>query len=194
VVDSLWLPNGGSVPLVDGMRIGRDSGCEVRLVERSVSREHAAIHHGTFGRWYVEDLGSRNGTYLDKTRLAAGTRAWLRDGCHLDIATVRLVVSLPPDATDAESTTSLELPDLAPSAALSPYQLQVVQHLAAPWLAGDEEPASNAAIAQALGTPAATEAVKAALRRIYVKVGLSDAPDAGKRRSLCRLARELGWV
>jgi hypothetical protein len=193
-VDSLWLPNGGSVPLVDGMRIGRDAGCEVHLPERSVSREHAAIHHGSFGRWYVEDLGSRNGTYLDKTRLVAGTRAWLRDGCQLDIATVRLAVSLPPDATDAESTTSMELPDLAPSVALSPYQLQVVQHLAAPWLAADEEPASNAAIAQALGTPAATEAVKAALRRIYVKVGLSGAPDAGKRRALCRVAREQGWV
>ena len=193
-MDSLWLPNGGSVPLVDGMRIGRDSGCDIHLPERSVSREHAAIRLGSFGRWYVEDLGSRNGTYLDKTRLGAGTRAWLRDGCELDIATVRLVVSLPPDTADAESTTSLELPDLTHAVALSPYQRQVVHHLAAPWLAGEEEPASNAAIAQALGTPAATEAVKAALRRIYVKVGLSDAPDAGKRRSLCRMAREQGWV
>ena len=77
---------------------------------------------------------------------------------------------------------------------MSPYQLQVVRHLAAPWLAGAEEPASNAAIAQALGTPAATDAVKAALRRIYVKVGLAGAPDGGKRRSLCRVARERGWV
>jgi hypothetical protein len=70
----------------------------------------------------------------------------------------------------------------------------VVRHLAAPWLAGEEEPASNAAIAQALGTPVAVDAVKAALRRTYVKVGLSGAPDGAKRRSLCRIARQRGWI
>jgi pSer/pThr/pTyr-binding forkhead associated (FHA) protein len=176
------------------MRIGRDIGCDLRLPERPVSREHAAIHRTPQGRWYVEDLGSRNGTFVDKTRLLAGTRARLRDGCHLDIANITLVVSLPPLVADPDSTSSLELPDLTHAVALSPYQLQVVRHLAAPWLNGDEEPASNAAIAQALGTPAATDAVKAALRRIYVKVGLAAAPDGGKRRSLCRTARERGWV
>lgn len=193
-MDSVWLPDGGSVPLSDGMRIGRDPGCDVRLAEPSVSRQHAAIHSAAHGRWYVEDLGSRNGTYVDKARLAAGGRARLHDGCHVDIANITLVVTLPPQGSDPDSTSSLELPDLTRAVALSPYQLQVVRHLAAPWLAGAEEPASNAAIAQALGTPAATDAVKAALRRIYVKVGLAGAPDSGKRRSLCRVARERGWV
>ena len=68
------------------------------LPEPSVSRQHAAIHSAAHGRWYVEDLGSRNGTYVDKARLAAGGRARLHDGCHVDIANITLVVTLPPEA------------------------------------------------------------------------------------------------
>jgi hypothetical protein len=36
--------------------------------------------------------------------------------------------------------------------------------------------------------------VKAALRRIYAKAGLSDQPAHAKRRALCRVARQRGWV
>jgi hypothetical protein len=194
VVDTLLLPSGMSLSLRDGMRIGRDAACEVRLDSSPVSREHAAITGTADGRWYVEDLGSRNGTYVDNARLAPGARGRLHDGSRIDIANVALVVSLPSAATDPESTTSLEMHGVAREITLSPYQLQVVRHLAAPWLAGEEEPASNAAIAQALGTPVAIDAVKAALRRIYVKVGLSGAPDGAKRKSLCRIARQRGWV
>jgi predicted component of type VI protein secretion system len=182
------------MPLTNGMRIGRDADCDVRLNESPVSREHAAITQTSDGRWYVEDLGSRNGTYVDNARLAPGSRGRLHDGSRLAIANISLVVSMPSAASDPDGTASLELHGIAREITLSPYQLQVVRHLAAPWLAGEEEPASNAAIAQALGTPAAVDAVKAALRRTYVKVGLSGAPDGAKRRSLCRIARQRGWI
>jgi predicted component of type VI protein secretion system len=194
VVDTLLLPSGASMPLTDGMRIGRDAGCEVHLDASPVSREHACITRTADGRWYVEDLGSRNGTYVDNVRLTPGARGRLHDGSRLDVANVALVVALPSAATDPENTSSLELHGVAREITLSPYQLQVVRHLAAPWLAGEEEPASNAAIAPALGTPVAVDAVKAALRRTYVKVGLSGAPDGAKRRSLCRIARQRGWI
>jgi hypothetical protein len=194
VTDTLLLPNGASVPLADGLTIGRDAGCDVRLDGSPVSREHAAVHRTADGRWYVEDLGSRNGTYVDNARLAPGARGRLHDGSRLDIANVALVVSMPSASTDPDGTSSLELHGVAREITLSAYQLQVVRHLAAPWLAGEDEPASNAAIAQALGTPVAVDAVKAALRRTYVKVGLSGAPDGAKRRSLCRIARQRGWV
>ena len=53
---------------------------------------------------------------------------------------------------------------------------------------------SNEEIAAQLGTPGATGTVKAALRRIYAKAGLSDQPAHAKRRSLCRVARQNGWI
>lgn len=64
------------------------------------------------------------------------------------------------------------------------------------WLAGAslENLPSNEQIAAMLGTPGATGTVKAALRRIYAKAGLSDQPAHAKRRALCRVARQNGWI
>jgi hypothetical protein len=44
--------------------IGRDSTCECRLNEQTISARHARLsyHHG---QWWVEDLHSRNGTFLN---------------------------------------------------------------------------------------------------------------------------------
>jgi hypothetical protein len=79
---------------------------------------------------------------------------------------------------------------------LSAFQRQVVQALCGPWLAGAslETLPSNEEIAAKLGTPDATGTVKAALRRIYAKAGLSDQPPHAKRRALCRVARQNGWI
>ena len=88
-----------------------------------------------------------------------------------------------------------ELPAGDP-AVLSPYQLQVVHCLCAPWLAGEglESMPSNAQIAEGLGTPDAQGAVKAALRRAYSKAGLTHLPAQEKRRRLCPVARQRGWI
>lgn len=194
MVDTLLPPEGAPVPIVDGMRIGRDAGCELRLPEESVSREHAAVRRGG-SHWYLEDLGSRNGTVVDDARLNVGGRARLRHGSRIAVASVVLVASLPTsDVDDPDNTASIELRGVHRATTLSPYQLQVVRCLAAPWLSNGAEPASNAEIAESLGTPAAADAIKAALRRVYAKAGLADLPDGGKRRALCRAARERGWV
>ena len=76
---------------------------------------------------------------------------------------------------------------------LSPYQLLVVQRLAEPWVHGGE-PATNAEIAASLGTPRAVDAVKAALKRAYIKTGLAEMPTRTKRRELCRVAQTRQWV
>ena len=49
-------------------RLGRDESCEVRLDDPMVSRRHAEVIHAE-GRWWVQDLGSRNGTLLDGKRV-----------------------------------------------------------------------------------------------------------------------------
>jgi pSer/pThr/pTyr-binding forkhead associated (FHA) protein len=192
VVDSV-LGEGIDQPLVDGLVIGRDADCQLVISHSSVSRRHAEIHDSA-GHWYVEDLGSRNGTFVEGTRVAEGARCRLRHGDRLGVANVVLVVSLISGTADLDATSSIELAGLDPMVTLSPYQLQLVRLLAAPWLVDGSEPASNLAVAEALGTPAAAAAVKAALRRVYAKAGLSGTADRAKRRELCRIAREHGWI
>ena len=65
---------------VNGRRfvIGRTPGCQLYLNHPRISREHAEIT-AQDGRYFITDLGSRNGTYLNDQRLGSGRRR-LRDG------------------------------------------------------------------------------------------------------------------
>jgi len=62
--------------------IGREPGAALRLDDDSVSWRHASVRW-TGQAWELQDLGSRNGTFLDGHRIAAGARALLRMGCQL---------------------------------------------------------------------------------------------------------------
>ena len=61
---------------------GRSRACTHRLGEPDVSGEHALLRW-TGGAWEVQDLHSRNGTFVDGRRLAAGERAALTVGATL---------------------------------------------------------------------------------------------------------------
>jgi pSer/pThr/pTyr-binding forkhead associated (FHA) protein len=52
--------------------IGRDPTCDCLLDDRTVSTNHARLsyHHN---QWWVEDLGSRNGTYLNSEFISTPT-------------------------------------------------------------------------------------------------------------------------
>jgi hypothetical protein len=69
---------------LDGDRavIGRSADCEVPLDVPAVSRRHAAILRDR-GHYFVEDLQSRNGTFLNDTRVT--DRAPLGEGDRLVI-------------------------------------------------------------------------------------------------------------
>ena len=58
---------------VDRSIIGRSTDCEIALDVAAVSRRHAAIVRDGEG-FAVEDLGSRNGTYVNGQRIGAVTR------------------------------------------------------------------------------------------------------------------------
>ena len=194
----IWLtfPDGTELELKDSVSIGRDTKNDLVMESSAVSREHAAV---TFqdGRWYLEDRGSFNGTYLNGTRVVPGTPLPLRHADRLSIGTETLIFSWPAQVHDADTTDPLgEEVAGGSKAQLSAFQRQVVQALCGPWLAGSslETLPSNEQIAAQLGTPGATGTVKAALRRIYAKAGLSNQPAHAKRRALCRVARQNGWI
>lgn len=67
------------VPIGAGLTIGRGEGCEVRFEGRQeMSRRHFAVRpEGEL--FFVEDLGSSNGTRVDGTTTPLGRRE-LRDG------------------------------------------------------------------------------------------------------------------
>src|SRR5689334_11436341 len=52
--------------------VGRDPDCECALADETISARHVhfAYHHG---QWWVEDLGSRNGTGLNGAPLTTAT-------------------------------------------------------------------------------------------------------------------------
>ncbi len=191
----LTLADGSERELVQDLTIGRDAENDVVFESAAVSREHAAI---TFRdeRWYVEDRGSFNGTFLNGTRVHPGTPLPLRHADRITVGAETLIFSCPAQLDDADKTEPLEEVAASSGAQLSAFQRQVVQCLCGPWLAGAslESLPSNEEIAAQLGTPGATGTVKAALRRIYAKAGISDQPAHAKRRALCRIARQQGWV
>jgi len=79
-------------------RIGRDVSCDVHVDDPLASRRHAAVEYAD-GLWWVVDLGSRNGTLLNGSRVS---RVPLPSRCelrlHEDATPIRLEIVSSPDA------------------------------------------------------------------------------------------------
>jgi diguanylate cyclase (GGDEF)-like protein len=63
---------GRRIPLVEGQYIvGRDSEAGFVVSRSSVSRQHARLYIDDDGNWWVEDLNSTNGTFVNESRIHA---------------------------------------------------------------------------------------------------------------------------
>lgn len=110
--------------------IGRAEDCDVRPLSEDVSRRHCAIHVGPADVW-AEDLGSRNGTFVNNVRIKEKTR--LSDGDLVRVGSLELKVSCAvPAAPGAEEDVSK-------------------------WLMADDTPAGMFDTTQTLRTPGATQ-------------------------------------
>jgi predicted component of type VI protein secretion system len=76
--------------------IGREDTCDVVIADRQVSRYHARLYLGNEGI-YLEDLASKNGTYINTVKISEPVL--LQDGDVIQIALLQQFVFLSSDAT-----------------------------------------------------------------------------------------------
>jgi pSer/pThr/pTyr-binding forkhead associated (FHA) protein len=76
--------------------VGREPGCDLTIPDRQVSRYHARFTPGKTGVM-VEDLGSKNGTFCNGSRIEDSV--YLQDGDIVQVALVQNFVYLSSDAT-----------------------------------------------------------------------------------------------
>lgn len=81
---------GQAYPLDEEVTLGRAGGCQVPLEDAYASQMHARVFHRD-GRWYVEDLGSTNGTYLNRRRVAGPMVMKRRDRIQIGNTVLELV-------------------------------------------------------------------------------------------------------
>ncbi|WP_437979816.1 FHA domain-containing protein [Sorangium sp. So ce117] len=92
-------PGGSFWPIYSGRtqvgRAGADTATEIGLADASASSRHASIHADpTTGQVFIEDDGSRNGTFVNEQRLGQGERRQLRDNDRLRLGSTTFVVKV----------------------------------------------------------------------------------------------------
>jgi pSer/pThr/pTyr-binding forkhead associated (FHA) protein len=170
----VWKPSGVElVPLETGrVTIGRNGSNNVPLAhDKAVSGLHAVLEP-VGGGWCVQDVGSRNGTFVRGQRIL-GMRA-LRHGDEVAVGRTKLVFRT------AEPATTTRTEGAAPPPELTRRERDVLRALCRPLFGGRmfTEPASLHEIAAALFISEA--AVEQHLLRLYDKFGITQG--TGSRR------------
>jgi pSer/pThr/pTyr-binding forkhead associated (FHA) protein len=169
------------------LSVGRGTTNEVSLPwDTEVSRLHAELEC-IAGEWTVSDDGlSRNGTYVNGTRISGRHR--LRDGDLIHVGQTSIAYKRPA-AEDSQPTKiageRLVLGDLPPT------QRQVLVALARPYKHNEfATPATNQEIASELHL--SVDAVKSHLRSLFQRFGIEHLPQNQKRSRLVAEALQSG--
>ena len=125
--DSGWALKANNValsnriyPLSSEMIVGRSSECDITLAVAHLSRRHAKLIV-LDGLLYVKDLGSSNGTYLNKERV---TEARVKRGDELCFDTLVFGVMGPSDDTDKTSVRSIGVSSSNESVQINPEKIK----------------------------------------------------------------------
>lgn len=103
VFGSLMPDSGDSYPLVDDeYTIGRDDANDIAVRDGSVSGKHARIIRNEMGYW-VEDLGSRNGTFVNGEKV--GERRLLSKGDLVRFGKVIMTYHIAEESESSDATT-----------------------------------------------------------------------------------------
>jgi len=107
-IGSLTADDGSNVyPLMDDeSTIGRDPSNKIPISDGSISSNHARITRTAEG-FFIEDTGSRNGTFVNGEKLAQKTK--LNDNDVVRLGKVMLTFNIAREAPDAGAT-QFEMP------------------------------------------------------------------------------------
>ncbi|MBD2463221.1 FHA domain-containing protein [Oscillatoria sp. FACHB-1407] len=70
--------------------IGRDATCAITIPDSSVSRCHAVVGYHPIDGVYIADVGSSNGTFVNRRRLIHRERRTLQDGDLLQLGELKI--------------------------------------------------------------------------------------------------------
>jgi EAL domain-containing protein (putative c-di-GMP-specific phosphodiesterase class I) len=124
-------------------RVGRDATNELALAAPGMSRQHAVLVATEDGRLRLTDLGSTNGTYVNRVRLAAARVLEENDVIHFGNAEFRL--GLLADSGLSTTQTGGDRTMIAPAGAVLsghfvPHERQLIELLGGHGLGGAVQP------------------------------------------------------
>lgn len=189
----LYRPDAGGQRLIElgpsmaRVTIGRQPACDISLPDdRSVSRVHAVLERIGDEWTVVDDGSSRNGSFINTTRLRGRRR--LRDGDIVRVGSTDLAFR------SARSTEASETaPPPEPSVAVSSAQRRVLVALCRPFADRPFASApSNSEIAHELIL--SSETVKSHMHSLFQAFALDDVPQHRKRARLAQAAFERGVI
>ena len=166
--------------------IGRDETADVPLPwDAEVSRTHALLEQVGRGWTLIDDGLSRNGSFVNGTRVLGRRR--LRDKDHLVFGASEVTYRETSGGT-TQTASAIDAPSAIP---LSPMQRKVLVALCRPVHASaSATPATNRQIAEEVFLT--VDAVKAHLRVLFDRYGLSQLAQNEKRAKLVATVLEAG--
>ena len=161
-IDPAVLGTGGGAEIVldgKGVTVGRGADSDVTLTVEGISRSHARLFPGD-GVWGVEDLGSTNGVYVNKTKISG--EIWIKPGDIISIGKVHYKLQVVEAKPEPAPQPEIDISDTDKTVVMRPA-------------AKPEAIAAAAAAAKASPAPAATETTVAARPRATASASAASA-------------------
>jgi FHA domain-containing protein len=172
----------------DRVTVGRRGEHDVLLADDEVSRLHAVLEH-VGGDWVLVDQNSRNGSYINGSRV--NTRQVLHDGDRMCFG--RTYVGYRDPSTEPASKTTARAEDSHSGIRIEGTKRKVLIALCRPvQIDHSSTPATNPQIASDVHLT--VDAVKAHLRELFERFNLSELPQNEKRAKLVQIVREEGLI